>query len=329
MARPAPAIDRTVALVTFLAAHPGRSFTLSELARRLDLNKATAHAMVNALAAEGWLVREPADKTYRLGAALISIGDAAAATERAVLDTARPAMRSLAAEFGVQVVASVMLGDDIVILGSEGEDRSAGVGAPPGHRVALRPPIGTVFIAFAESEIVDRWLGQLHAEHDGARVDAYRAALERVRREGYATGLDDRRHRIGRALADLMNEPASKPVRAAVEGLISQLHMEDEYLLVDLDPHAEYHLRMMSAPVFGADGRVVLAISLSGFGESVGAEQVPVYGRRLAAVAAEVTAAIHGRSPATAVRTARSQAPMTTASTGSAKAKSQRPAAVS
>ena len=46
MARPAPAIDLTVALVTFLAAHPGRSFTLSDLARRLDLNKATAHRML-------------------------------------------------------------------------------------------------------------------------------------------------------------------------------------------------------------------------------------------------------------------------------------------
>ncbi|MFS8641241.1 MAG: 3-hydroxyacyl-CoA dehydrogenase family protein, partial [Symbiobacteriaceae bacterium] len=35
MARPAPGVERTVALVTFLSRHPGRSFGLSELARRL------------------------------------------------------------------------------------------------------------------------------------------------------------------------------------------------------------------------------------------------------------------------------------------------------
>ena len=32
MARPAPSVDRVVSVLNFLAAHPGESFTLSELA---------------------------------------------------------------------------------------------------------------------------------------------------------------------------------------------------------------------------------------------------------------------------------------------------------
>ena len=50
MARPAPAVERTVATLNFLAAHPDEPFTLSELSRRLDITKATAHTMLNAIA---------------------------------------------------------------------------------------------------------------------------------------------------------------------------------------------------------------------------------------------------------------------------------------
>src|SRR5207244_378633 len=46
VARPAPGADRVVRVLDFLAAHPDEPFTLSELARRLELNKATAHALL-------------------------------------------------------------------------------------------------------------------------------------------------------------------------------------------------------------------------------------------------------------------------------------------
>jgi len=39
VARPAPAIGRTIALLNFLTAHPDERFSLSELARRLDMNR--------------------------------------------------------------------------------------------------------------------------------------------------------------------------------------------------------------------------------------------------------------------------------------------------
>ena len=53
MARPAPAVDRAVEILDFLADNPRDAFSLSELARRLDLNKASAHAILNALTDRG------------------------------------------------------------------------------------------------------------------------------------------------------------------------------------------------------------------------------------------------------------------------------------
>src|SRR5205807_5671765 len=55
--RPAPGAERVVAVLNFLTAHPDESFTLSELARRLDLNKATCHALLMTLTDAGYLLR--------------------------------------------------------------------------------------------------------------------------------------------------------------------------------------------------------------------------------------------------------------------------------
>ena len=68
--RPAPGVERVVAVLNFLAAHPDESFTLSELARRLDLNKATCHALLMPLTQAGYLLRHPTRMNYTLGPAL-------------------------------------------------------------------------------------------------------------------------------------------------------------------------------------------------------------------------------------------------------------------
>src|SRR4051794_4839834 len=105
MARPAPAAARTVAMLSFLSEHPDQSFGLSELARQLSLSKATAHALTATLADAGWLLRDPAEKTYRLGPALIAVGRAASAGFPA-LDFARGEMRALVDDLGVECLAT-------------------------------------------------------------------------------------------------------------------------------------------------------------------------------------------------------------------------------
>jgi DNA-binding IclR family transcriptional regulator len=72
-----------VTVLEFLAARPDERFTLSELARGCDLNKATAHALLTELTARGVLLRHPDEKRYSLGPRLVPVGDAAARGYRA------------------------------------------------------------------------------------------------------------------------------------------------------------------------------------------------------------------------------------------------------
>ena len=148
MAGRSPAVDRAVAVLNHLAAAPRQRFTLSELARDLDLNKATAHALLATLVDVGYLVRHDDDKSYALGPALIALGNAALASSPAATLAQEP-MDRLAQELDLSVVASAAIGGEIVILASAGTPRPLGINVQPGLRMPLVPPLGTVFVAWS------------------------------------------------------------------------------------------------------------------------------------------------------------------------------------
>ena len=57
MSRPALAATRAISILDFLAAHPDDAFTLSDLAARLGINVASAHALLTVLVEAGYLGR--------------------------------------------------------------------------------------------------------------------------------------------------------------------------------------------------------------------------------------------------------------------------------
>jgi DNA-binding IclR family transcriptional regulator len=285
MARPAPAIARTVSLLNFLAAHADEAFSLSELARRLDINKATAHAMLLELTDAGYLLRHPSTKSYTLGPALIAVGNAAGGRQLEVVDYARDEMRRLSDDLGVQCVASAAIGEEIVLLARTGDPQPLGLSVQVGQRLPLVPPLGTVFLAWSGPEEIDRWLRHVGPGTTEAQLSRYRAAVDAVRRRGYSIGLDAARTLGPRPLRD-----------AAVQVVEEVPH--DEYILLELEGSASYRLSHIAAPVFGNDGRVALALTLMGFRHELTAEQVPEHGARLQVATRAVTRAVHGKEPA-------------------------------
>lgn len=182
--------ERIVDVVEFLGSNPDRDFTLSELCRKLELSKATAHALLATLTERAWVVRHPRDKTYRLGPALTTIAGAAGARQLEVVDYARDEMQELAKDLNVQCVASAVLGDDIVLLAVIGSARPLSVHVQAGQRIPLAPPLGTVFMAWAGPTRIDRWLRKLGPNATEAQLAGYQAAVDRVRQRGYSLSLE-------------------------------------------------------------------------------------------------------------------------------------------
>ncbi len=285
MARPAPGTDRTVLVVEFLARHPGQSYSLSELARRLGLNKSTAHALLHALADRGWLLRHP-DQTVSLGPSLVAVGEAASASFPALA-----AARAEAAALGQPAVLSAVVGRDIVIL-------VGGPAAPTGQRIPLEPPLGSVFLAWGVQAAVDAWL----TAADPPDRAGLTAVLATVRDRGFAVGLQaGSRQRLGKAMAELrhpdtIDRAPPAALRRLVRELLDELGHEGP-LLAEIDPATNYLVDDVAAPVFGPDGRVELAITVVGFEEELTGRELIRIGHSVRDAADRATATRGGTLP--------------------------------
>lgn len=288
MARPAPAVERAVAILDFLADHPTDSFSLSELARRLDLNKASTHATLAALVDAGYLLRHPTRKDYHLGPRLMTVGEAAR-NQFPVVDFARDELRRLSDDLGMECVASTAVADELVILDRAGPVRPIGVTVAVGFRFPLVPPMGTVFMAWSAPAEIDEWLRRVGPEADDRELERYRRALATVRERGYSAGLDADTSRD-------LSEFLARRDDAGRRDLSPMAH--DEYQLIELGGAEEYRLNSLGAPAFDAEGRVVLGMFVVGFRDVLTADQIPDFAERLMKATGAVTDSIHGRRPA-------------------------------
>ena len=291
MPRPALAATRAVAVLNFLAAHPGEAFTLSELASRLGVNVASAHALLGVLTDAGYVTRHPRLRTFTLGPSVVALGTAALECHPAI-DLARDAARDLARETGLEVALTAPAGDNIVFLARAGDHSARGVPVHVGQQVPLQPPLGSVFVAWGDAE---GWL---------ARSDdptALRAVLEGVRGRGYSVGLEaDARRALGHALDDLAGHPTDEALRTTVEEYVGTLAGR-EYQLRNLMAARSYDVSMIAAPIFGSTGEVVMALTLLGFSGPLKGRAVTAYGDRLRDAGLVVTKRSRGRVPAAAV----------------------------
>jgi DNA-binding IclR family transcriptional regulator len=287
MARRAPAVERSIAVLNYLAAHPEDRYTLSEIARSTDLNKATLHAILGALTESGFVIREEERKTYGLGPALVALGGAAVESNPAV-QLAVPHMQALSDELGLDCVASTAIEDQIVILQRTSSSRRPfGIDVQPGQRLPMAPPLGTVFVAWSSTLEIDHWLAMVGPAASKADIKRYRQAVESVRARGYSLGLGPQPR---------PSESPRKGRRPSLEENVRAIRV-DEYALIELDNSATYRLNHIGAPIFGANGRVSLALFLIGFQGDIPAAEVPRYAERLRYSCAAITEKIGGREP--------------------------------
>lgn len=290
MARPALAATRAVAVLNFLAAHPAEEFTLSDLAGRLDINVASAHALLGVLTDAGYVVRHPRLRTYALGPSVVALGSAAL-ERHAAIDHARDEARRLSEELDLEVAVTALAGDEIVFLARAGEQRARGIAVHVGQRVPLVPPIGAVFVAWLDPE---PWLA---GASDRAALEA---VLDGVRTRGYAVALEaDARRGLGSALDHLADAPADPALRGSVADLVADL-ARAEYQVGALDAGRTYDVSMVAAPVFGASGEAVLALTLLGFEPGLPAERIAACGERVRDAGLVVTKRSGGRLPTAA-----------------------------
>lgn len=291
--RGSPPTDRVIAVLEFLAAHPGDRFGLSELARRLELSKPTCLGILTALTGAGYLVRDDGDtgrdKTYRLGPALIALGHRAQESLR-VSPAARAELGALAAEFGTAAAVSAVIEDRITVLdliGPPGVD----VGVTIGQSYPFAPPVGLMFVLW-DPAALRAWLAMaptVPLRTDSARLDLVVAAC---RSAGY---LVERQTPAGRRLYALMagvSGTLPDELRALLRELVADIG--ERVYLPGENPGSDRHdISVISAPVYDQHRRQAMVLSLH-IGHPLTDAEITARAGALVAAADRMTAQLSG-----------------------------------
>lgn len=290
----APAALRVVQTLDYLAAHPSEAFTLSDLARRLGINATSLLRVLRALVRGGYVERHPHQGTYALGLGLVAIGQSAI-MRHPVVGEAHHASQALAAELGVQCTAVAISEEGILVIAASGSLTWDHHHSQVGIRSPHLPCFGPTHWAFAPEERRSQWLASLDL---GARKLSFlERGFEAIRSRGYSVILR------GRTMA-LLREPLLRlqenPLDAEAQAMVARgarSFSEDELQLVELRKGREYSVQHIAAPIFDAQGRVVLELVLTDLPRRLSASRIEAMARRLRAACGEVTRAVSGRPP--------------------------------
>jgi DNA-binding IclR family transcriptional regulator len=288
--KPAPAVLRAMQVLEFLYGDHAAAPTMSEIARRTGLSKATCHSVLLALAEGGYVRRDPTSLVYSLGPGLISLGSAASSS-LLLPAIARSEMESLSESLGVTSVAAVSAGSHLVAISTVSPPQSFQVSLPVGQMVPYAPPLGAAFIAWASKREIDAWLDRAPRSLTEEERLHYGEALALVRDQGYSVTLAEP---LGRHLG---GEPDEPPVEAALLPPSEPIgDFGGVYLPTSLVEGRTYRLTQLSAPVFDRAGIVSLVILGVAVGLELTTPQIAAYGRRVRQAASRLELAI-GRLP--------------------------------
>ena len=291
--RASPPTARVVAILDFLSRHPQERFGLSELTRRVRLSKPTCLGILSTLTESGYLIRDDADKTYRLGPSLISLGQMAQESMR-VNPAARAELRALSAAFDTSAGLTAVVDDRITVLELVGPP-GRGPGVRVGQSYPFAPPVGLMFVLW-DDDALRAWLAKVPTIPLRTESTRLHRVIESCRADGY---LVERLTPGGRRLYALMAGMSTNlpdELRALLSELVSDIG-ERVYLL-DEGPggRAPHDISVISAPVFDHYQRQVMAASLH-IGTALTDNEIGDRARALVATADALTKQLGGTKP--------------------------------
>lgn len=267
MTKKSPAVARIVAVLSFFLEHPQQAFTLTQVVKSLRLSRATTHTILLGLVDAGFLYRRP-DKSYLLGPVLHSL---AAGAQRyfSPLSIANLEMRTIADELDVVASALFAEGDEVVVRERAASVKHLGWGNMASRHYPLLIAGSVFLIPFSPAEVATR-IDKARPALDERERQAVLDQLEFARKYGFIVGL------------------ASEDVGDPTLGHVTRF-------VPDIEEGKDHHVTFMVAPVLGASGEVVLAISLQGLPPRMSREKVIAAGERLRETCQRVTDFIIGK----------------------------------
>lgn len=288
---------RALAILDLLMANPQQAFGLTEMTRRLNLNKATCHAILTTMANYGFLVQHPKTKAYRLGPSIIAAGNAAFA-QFPVLEYARPELESLQSDLDIGFAVTARSKLHLVLLALYGSATPLIDSFQLGLRLPNTAPVAACFTAFSPAKQLEAWLTRAHESRGGynEKLDQkLRVSVIGIRARGFEVTLKTRAEEdLTRELARIHESWSLSELEDAANAYQRDL-CDEQYHLDRIDPKARYHVSTISVPVFVYREVPVMCFVAGSFDNPITGAQIEEIAERMKASAERVTRLASGR----------------------------------
>lgn len=278
-----PPTERVIAIVELLGSQPGRTFSLAEIARELGISRATGHAILAALTAHGWVLRDPATAGYSCGPAIASL--ARPASDRMF----HGILRELADSTAAPTFLARREANTIVVVDRVGEFAS-GLRIDRGLRTPLVAPFGRDYIAFSAARSQRAWLRGIGTP-SAALTRRITAVINEIHERGYVVERLSREYiQVYTALRALGGDAEPDAITARLARAFADLTVID-VLSAELTDNSTHNIATISAPILDEDGVASLSVTAAPFATLAAAdveklgEQVKAAARRIEAIA--------------------------------------------
>ncbi len=288
---------RALAILDLLMANPHQAFGLTEMTRRLSLNKATCHAILTTMATYGFLVQHPKTKAYRLGPSIIAAGNAAFA-QFPVLEYARPALESLENDLNIGFAVTGRSKSHVVLLALYGSASALIDNFHLGLRLPNMAPIGACFTAWSPAKHLEAWLTAAHdarGDYNEKLDQCLRMSVIGIRARGFEVTLQTQAEKkLHTDLAGIQNAWNLKDLEEITNNY--QRALCDEQVHLDrIDPRGHYNVGTINVPVFAYKQMPALCFAAGSFTKPVTGAEIERVAARMMAAAEEVTQVARNR----------------------------------
>lgn len=196
-------VGKALGLLVLLGDEP-RGASAAEISRRAELPFSTTYRLLGSLTRDGFVDYEPDGRRYHLGLRIFQLGQRVS-NHHGFAGTAMPVLRRVTEQTGEATILSVRDGHHHLTVNKVDGPQMFRVTSDPGHLGSLSTTaVGKVLVAFAEDADRERLLEDLPLEQLTEKsitdLDAFRAEIDKVRRQGYAV-MDEENEMGMRAVA--------------------------------------------------------------------------------------------------------------------------------
>ncbi len=288
---------RALAILDLLMANPQQAFGLTEMTRRLNLNKATCHAILTTMANYGFLVQDPKTKAYRLGPSIIAAGNAAFA-QFPVLEYARPELEALQNELHMGFAVTGRSKLHQVLLAMYGRAAEMIDSFQLGLRLPNTAPVAACFTAFSDAKYLEAWLTRAHDSRGGynEKLDQkLRVSLIAIRARGFEVTLKTQAEMALRAELGRIHNSWSLTELEDVANKYQHDLCDEHFHLDRIDPKAKYNVSTITVPVFVFKQLPIMCFVAGSADKPITGAQIENIAARMKESADRITALASGR----------------------------------